>query len=97
MATLSSLGWSWPARRQFALARLRRVAVRHLASVSRQAEQYRASCVCGWHAEGASHPGSAFAAAHVHTRHVTGVITDLDMQITQVESAGPYFEGCDDG
>ena len=69
-------GWSWPATRRYLLARVLRVPVRHFASVAREHDQFRASCICGW--DGARHPhqGAAFSEAHVHTRYVSTLVDD---------------------
>jgi hypothetical protein len=67
--------FSWPAARRYLFARVLRVPVRHLASLSREADQFQARCVCGWQGEWHGHPGAAFSAAHVHTRYVQTVIS----------------------
>jgi hypothetical protein len=67
-------GWSWPAARRYLLARV--LPVRHLASVAREHDQFRAACVCGWDGEWHPHQGAAFSEAHVHTKHVYTAIHD---------------------
>jgi hypothetical protein len=65
---------AWPERRRFFLARVLRTPMRHLASVTEDRGGFHAACVCGWRGDRHSHQGDAFADAHIHTRHVHGVI-----------------------
>jgi hypothetical protein len=70
--------FSWPSARRYLIARVLRAPVRHLASVTRERDRFRASCICGWDSGWHPHQGAAFSDAHVHTRYVQTVIFEPD-------------------
>jgi hypothetical protein len=75
MASTTADGW--PNRRRYLPLRWLRAPIRHVASVRCEDDaRYVAACICGWQGGSHTHRGSAFADAHVHTRHIDTKILD---------------------